>query len=122
MPRILRFVDPVLVGLTLALTALGVTMVYSPAGVHAYDMSGNSFAYVSKQAIFASLGLFAMSCATLVPYQQLRRAAYPSLAVIFVLLVMVLIPGVGISMGGAQREGTREVGHEAGLLRWLFVC
>jgi len=38
-----------------------------------------------------------------VPATTYRRLAYPMLAVTFVVLILVLIPGIGVSRGGARR-------------------
>ena len=103
MPRALRNLDPLLTILILGLTLLGVTMVYSSAGVHAADSFGNEFAYLSKQVQFAALGVVAMFTVASVPYQIWKRLTYPFLIIVILLLIAVLIPGVGVTMGGATR-------------------
>ena len=49
------------------------------------------------------MGLVAMAVAMKVGWRRLARFAYPLLMLTFVLLVLVLIPGVGTTAGGAQR-------------------
>jgi cell division protein FtsW len=48
-------------------------------------------------------GAIALVGCSLAPSALYRRFAYPLLAISFILLVMVLIPGIGVSRGGARR-------------------
>jgi len=49
------------------------------------------------------VGVVALIVCSMVPSHLYRRFAYPLLAVTFILLVLVLIPGIGASRGGARR-------------------
>lgn len=92
----------VLVLVTLALTAFGLVMVYSATSARAVDGgNGRPMEYLTRQALFAGLGLVALLLAARTPYSFWRKAA-PS----FVLVSLVLLAGVllvGQSVNGARR-------------------
>ncbi|HZG74469.1 MAG TPA: stage V sporulation protein E [Paenibacillus sp.] len=87
---------------TLGLLGLGVVMVYSASAVMAFREYGDSFYYLKRQLIFAGLGLVAMYFAMNVDYWVWKKYAKIGLIVCFVLLVVVLIPGIGVVRGGAR--------------------
>lgn len=89
--------------LVLLLTAIGLTMVFSASFPSAYYESGDAAYYFKRQAIFAVLGLVAMTAVSRVNYQRWRGAAKILLVVAFFLLIMVLIPGVGQTRNNATR-------------------
>jgi cell division protein FtsW len=115
--------DPLLLGAVLALVALGLVMVYSSSAVTAQDKLGDSFHYLKRQLVGAGLGLVAMALAMKVGYRKLARYAYPLLLVAIVLLIAVLIPGVGVVVGGARRwirfPGFRVQPAEIAKLAWV---
>jgi cell division protein FtsW len=92
----------VLVLVTLALTAFGLVMVYSATSARAVDGgNGQPMYYLTRQALFAGIGLVALLVASRTPYSFWRRAA-PSLVVAsLVLLAGVLL--VGQQVNGARR-------------------
>ena len=96
-------VDPVLLGAVLALVALGLVMVYSASAVTAAEKLGNGLYVLERQLIAAGVGLVAMAAAVRLGYRKLARLAFPMLLLSIVLLVLVLIPGVGATVGGAKR-------------------
>lgn len=84
----------------LALLALGVVMVYSASTV-----GGDARGLLHRQLAFLGLGAVAMCIAAAVDYRWLRtpRAlTWISLAT-FAALILVLIPGIGVEVGGARR-------------------
>jgi cell division protein FtsW len=58
---------------------------------------------LKKQGLFAVAGFLLMAVAMRVDYHRLRPLAVPALLGCLALLVMVLIPGIGNSAGGASR-------------------
>ncbi|MEE2828139.1 MAG: putative lipid II flippase FtsW [Myxococcota bacterium] len=101
--RTLRDVDPLVLTAILALLALGITMVYSAGAIYAADFHGSEAFYIRRHIAFALLGLGVMAVTASIPYQSWRPWTYPLLLVVGVLLLLVLIPGVGVTMGGATR-------------------
>lgn len=99
----LRDVDPILLSAVLALLAIGVAMVYSAGAIYAADVRGDEMYYIRRHAVFACLGLSAMAVTAAIPYQSWRPWTYPLLLLVGVLLVLVLVPRVGVTMGGATR-------------------
>src|SRR5512135_1189902 len=85
------------------LLVLGLVMVLSASSVRSYAQSGSSFAVFVKQAIWVGIGLPVLVVASRLPVRVFRWLAYPLLAVTFMLLLVVLIPGVGVSINGARR-------------------
>ena len=96
-------VDPVLLGAVLALVALGLVMVYSASAVTAAEKLGNGLYFLERQLIAAGVGLVAMAAAVRLGYRKLARLAFPMLLLSIVLLVAVLVPGIGTTVGGARR-------------------
>jgi cell division protein FtsW len=95
--------DPLLLGAVLLLVGFGLVMVYSASAIMAQDKLGDSFYFLKRQAVAAALGLFAMIVAMKVGYRRMARLAWPLLLLCIALLVLVLVPGLGKTVGGAQR-------------------
>ncbi len=95
--------DPLLLAVVLALIAFGLVMVYSASAIFAQEKLGDSFHFLKRQATAAAIGLVALVTAMRIGYRKMARLAYPILVLTIVLLVAVLIPGIGTSVGGAKR-------------------
>ncbi len=102
LPRTTSF-DLALVVVVLALTLLGIAMVYSASGIRALDTLDDPRYYLTWQAIWAVLGLCGMFLAMRFDYHRYRFLAVPLLVLVVVLLALVLVPGVGVRAGGAAR-------------------
>jgi cell division protein FtsW len=99
---LVRF-DPLLLCAVLGLVTIGLVMVYSASAVLAQDKLGDSLYFLKRQLMAAGMGLVAMAVAMKVGWRKLARWAYPLLLVSIVLLVLVVIPGIGHTAGGARR-------------------
>ncbi|MCP3098979.1 putative lipid II flippase FtsW [Myxococcus sp. K15C18031901] len=95
--------DPLLLCAVLALVTLGLVMVYSASAVLAQDKLGDSLYFLKRQLTAACMGLVVMAVAMKVGWRKLARWAYPLLLAAIVLLVLVAIPGIGSTAGGARR-------------------
>ena len=97
--------DSVLLGAVLALLAIGVVMVYSSSSVVALMSYNDASYFMKRQIIWALLGLLALMAATHFDHEKLgnKRVVGILVAVTFLLLVAVLIPGVGRTVNGARR-------------------
>ena len=82
--------------------SIGLVMVYSASAVLSFNEFGDAFYYVKRQLLFAILGLGAMFVTMNADYNVWKKFSKPGLILCFVLLVLVLIPGVGIVRGGAR--------------------
>lgn len=101
-----RELDPLVVGPALALILLGLVMVYSAsiAVAEGSRFTGNQSTYfLLRHAVFLTIGLGAGYLAFRLPMRAWQRLA-PWLFLLGVaLLVLVLVPGIGRSVNGAQR-------------------
>ncbi len=93
-----------LVTATLCLMAGGAVMVYSASSARAVIAGdGQATTYLLKYVIFGGVGLALMHLLSRMPLTVVRRFTPLALLGAFVLLLLVLIPGVGISINGARR-------------------
>src|SRR2546425_47255 len=102
LPRTTTY-DLPLVLVVVALTLLGLAMVYSASGIRALDALEDPRYFLAQQSAWASLGVAGMIVASRVGYQCYRALAVPLLALAILLLVLVLVPGIGVRAGGAAR-------------------
>lgn len=102
MPKNRSFPDPWILLSTLCILSIGVVMVYSASAVLAFREYGDYFFYLKRQLVFALLGIGAMYVTMNTDYLVWKKYAKPLLLICFVLLVIVLIPGVGVVRGGAR--------------------
>ena len=93
---------PLLAG-CLALLGLGLVMITSASSEVAAAMSGNPLYYTIRYLIYLGLGIGAALLTLLVPMSQWLRLGPYLLLLSFVLLILVLIPGVGREVNGAKR-------------------
>ena len=85
------------------LLAVGVTMVLSTSYLYSQERYGDGTYFFRKQMIAMGAGAVALVACTMIPSALYRRFAYPLLALSFIILVLVLVPGVGVNRGGARR-------------------
>jgi cell division protein FtsW len=89
-----------ILGSVVALSALGLVMVLSASSVKALTESGNSFAYVLRQAMFLGLSVAMAWVAMKLRAELWRPIAQTSLSISCILLVLPQIPGIGKTVGG----------------------
>jgi len=89
--------------ITLILILMGLIMIMSASGVKAYSQFGNAHFFFRRQLIFAIAGLFLMYVTSLVNYKIYSKISKMILLLSFILLGLVIIPGVGKTAGGATR-------------------
>lgn len=98
--------DFVLFLTVLVLLSIGLVMVFSASAYFAGDPEGpfnDPFHFFKRQLFGALLGIVAMFVMVNYDYWRLKRWVGPMLVVAFVLLLLVLIPGVGMELLGARR-------------------
>jgi cell division protein FtsW len=96
-------IDIVLLLTVIAMVTFGLLMVYSSSFIYAQEKTGDGFAFIKKQLIYAVLGFGALVSVCRVDYRRWAKWAYPALGVSIVMLAMVFIPGLGSRVLGAQR-------------------
>lgn len=95
--------DALLLLATFLLLGIGLVMVYSSSSIISLYRFDISYYYLRRQAIFAGLGLVALFVCMRFNYWNWRRFVKPLFFINFVLLIMVLLPGIGVSRTEAQR-------------------
>ena len=99
-------VDPALLWSALILLLLGMVMVYSASAAiaEASRFTGNHSAYfLVRHAVFLAIGLIVGGLAFQVPLRIWQKISPALFLAGFILLALVLIPGVGREVNGAYR-------------------
>ncbi|MGH9166130.1 MAG: FtsW/RodA/SpoVE family cell cycle protein, partial [Acidimicrobiales bacterium] len=95
---------PALLGVLVGtLCVIGLVMVLSASSVQALREQGSSWMFFRRQLIWVALGATAMVVTARIDYRRWRRLGLLVLLASVAMLVAVLIPGVGISVGGSAR-------------------
>ncbi len=88
----------------MALLAVGLVMVFSASEVSAYyRYDGDIFYFFKKQLLWATIGLGVMFVLMNYDFWKLKKLVWLSLGGSFILLILVLVPGIGKTVNGAQR-------------------
>lgn len=87
----------------LLLLSLGIIMVLSASAPSALSTTGNSYTYVKKQLLFAIAGLFVMFFLSKVDYRFYKKYYWYIYFVSWMVLLLVVVPGLGYSVKGATR-------------------
>lgn len=98
-----RHVDPLLWIVPLALSCLGILMVTSTTSPGSYAATGSPFSTGILQLLWLGLGIVAMISTYLVPIEFWERHCGALALFSFALVAATLVPGVGVSVGGARR-------------------
>ena len=85
------------------LCLISLVMVLSASSVLALREDGSSWLYFRKQLLWVAAGTAALVVGARIDYRALRRLGGPVLLLSVVLLVVVLLPGVGLTAGGSTR-------------------
>mgnify|MGYP000711322971 CR=1 FL=1 len=96
-------VDFVLIIIIIILLSFGIVMVLSASAPSALAETGDSYTYVTKQAIFAVGGLAIMWFVSKIDYRIYKKFYWLIYWCSVGVLLLVLIPGIGINAGGARR-------------------
>ncbi|MDH4056684.1 MAG: putative lipid II flippase FtsW [Gammaproteobacteria bacterium] len=96
-------IDPVLLGLVLALLLGGFVILASASISISDNATNNPFFYVQRQLLAAVIGIVAGVLCLYVPMQVWRSLSPLVLLVGFALLIVVLIPGIGYQVNGSTR-------------------
>lgn len=102
--RILPKSNSILPLTILCLVVFGIAMVFDASVVDASKTFNDKFYYVKKQLLWGALGTVSFIVCSNIKYHYWQKIAVPFLGVTIFLLLLVLIPGVGVSALGASRR------------------
>jgi len=85
------------------LCGIGLMMVLSASSVSALRVYGGPWVLFERQLLWVMAGGLAMTVAVRVDYRRWRALAVPLVMACMVLLVLVLVPALGVSVGGSAR-------------------
>ncbi|WP_139367582.1 stage V sporulation protein E [Bacillus alkalicellulosilyticus] len=102
MPKSKTSPDLILMFATIALLTIGIIMVYSASAAWATYKFDDAFFFAKRQVFFAGAGIAAMIFIMNIEYWTWRRWSKLLVIICFILLIVVLIPGVGLVRGGAR--------------------
>jgi cell division protein FtsW len=95
--------DHWLIGIVAALLLIGLVMVASASIGISEKETGDAFRYFTRQLTFVVLGLVAAGIGLAIPTRLWDEYSVYLMGGAFVLLVIVLIPGLGYEVNGARR-------------------
>lgn len=95
--------DPVLLLVTLALAGLGVVMVASSSIAIAEGLDVGPFHFLIRHLVFLGVGLGLAWALMQVELKIVEKYSHLLLALCFVMLLLVFLPGIGHTVNGAQR-------------------
>ena len=84
------------------LMCFGLLMIYSSSYIWAEYRFDNSFHYVIYQGAFVIIGLVLMIVLSKIPHNFYYQNANKLLLIAFILLILVLIPGIGSVRNGSS--------------------
>lgn len=89
--------------IVILLTLFGLLMVYDSSQVEAFQDLGDRYYFFRQQLIWVGLGFGSLAFLSFFNYRHLEKFSLIFLIISIVLLLMVLIPGLGVKVGGAHR-------------------
>lgn len=95
-------IDKILFFTVITLAIFGLLMIYSSSSIWAEYKFNDSFHYLKYQGIFFVIGLFIMILVSKIDYRLYYKNANIILFTCFILLILVLIPGIGSIRNGSR--------------------
>ncbi len=92
------------------LICIGIVMIYSASSIYSWERYKDSLFFLKRHLGFFVIGIFLTLLVMGIDYRKFKRWAKPLLIFSFLLLVLVLIPGIGREVAGARRW-----------FRWKFI-
>ncbi|HEX8932114.1 MAG TPA: FtsW/RodA/SpoVE family cell cycle protein, partial [Patescibacteria group bacterium] len=102
--------DFILLGITIFLTLFGLLMIFDASSFISFRDFGNKYHYIKDQSLWMVLGFVGLGFFSWFNYKKLYNLALPFLMTAIILLVLVFIPGIGISVLGAHRWINLRIG------------
>ena len=87
---------------TVILSLIGVIMIYSSSYIWASFKYNNPYKYVISQGVFFIIGILLMKLFSKINYNIYKKYSNKFLFICFILLILVLIPGLGSVRNGSR--------------------
>lgn len=98
-----KYINLVIIFLTLFLCLFGMLMIYSASSYSSEVLYGDAFHFVKKQFFGFVLGIAVFFVTYFFDYHKYYKLRFWILGLSILLLVLVFVPGLGISANGARR-------------------
>ena len=95
--------DALLLGFSVALISIGLIAIASASIEYSDFHFGNPWHHAERHTLYLLLGLSAAVLSYMIPTETFNRLSPWFLFVAFALLILVLMPGIGREVNGAQR-------------------
>jgi cell division protein FtsW (lipid II flippase) len=102
-PVVARGGDPWIIAAVAMLVTVSIVMVFNTSYFFAGERFGDPMHVFRKHLVSIALGVAVAFAASRLRSSTYERLAYPALAIVVLMLIAVLIPGVGLVRGGARR-------------------
>ncbi len=89
--------------ITIILICIGIVMIYSTSSIYAQEKFNDGMFFLKRHLLFLFIGSILCLFILCINYKRLKKFSKPLLIFTLFLLILVLIPGIGRSVGGAQR-------------------
>lgn len=99
----MKRIDILLLFLVVFLTLFGLLMIYNVSSYVAFRDFGDKYYYLKEQSLWIVLGFLGLAFFSFFNYRKFYNLALPLLIVAIFLLILVFIPGIGVSALGARR-------------------
>ena len=97
-----KHMDYFLFASVIIICIFGIIMIYSASSIWAEFKYQDAFKYVKQQSLFFIVGIFIMLLVSKIDLNFLKKKANLILGICFLLLVLVLIPGIGTIRNGSR--------------------
>ena len=95
--------DYIILVAVIAMSAIGILMVFSSSAMKQYAQDGDVFGMVGPQVAWGVAGLIAMLVMTRIDYRRLRLVSIPMYLLAIALLILVFNDHLGQVVGGSAR-------------------
>ncbi len=92
-----------LAAITLTLICIGIVMIYSASAIYALEKMGDSAYFLKRHLLYVSIGFICSFMVMSIDYRFFKKAAKPLILISFLMLLLLLVPGIGRQVGGARR-------------------
>ena len=84
------------------LSLFGILMIYSSSNIWAEYKFNDSFKFMKNQLVFFIIGIILMYILSKIDYKFYKKKSNLIISICFILLILVLIPGIGIVRNGSR--------------------